>query len=82
MKDIEEVKRDGAVISLITTIDELEKIASDIVIDNNTEEMRALDFAERNKLLLKEIEDKRKYYVGPANDYVKNINYMFRPFKE
>jgi hypothetical protein len=80
MLPIEDIKQDTNVVQLIDVIGVLNAKGKDLVINNCEGEKQALDITADTKRLKKELDEKRKYYTAPANQYVKQVNGMFKPF--
>lgn len=80
MNDISVVRKEINYVTITDEISSLKAKADKLYIDKKSSEVKALDLIKKIKNYITWLEDKRNYYVKPPNEYVKNVNNMFKPF--
>ncbi len=72
------VQNDPKVSALLVDAGFCEKAANDLVVFDDESLTRATNMLGRVATLKKELEERRKFFVGPLNEQVKRINDLFR----
>ncbi len=80
-KEIED-KKELELKSTETVINEIEKRTIEIKINDDKNLNEATELLKAIKQKIKQIEERRTDLVKPLNDYIKNLNNEFRPYKE
>lgn len=78
---VESTGADKAILKYTAPVNELVTQANDMRITNMENAGEATDFDRRCAVKLKELDDRRKTFVGPLNDVVKRINAGFKPME-
>jgi seryl-tRNA synthetase len=77
-----ESKKESEIESIEAIIKDLGDKSIEVKIANDNELADATELLKLVKLKMKQIEERRVSLVKPLNDYIKNLNAEFKPFKE
>ncbi len=79
MQNITTINNDNELLSVKQTINMLQEKANGLAVNCKEAEMIGTDIRNNIKKISKEVENKRKYYVEAPNDFIKQVNSIFKP---